>query len=287
MTLSLECMPEVKARHLTDQLRQSLTISWELLTEAYTGRVWLSLGYESWNDYTTAELGEVRLRLPRDERQQVVASLTEAGMSTRAIGAALGVHHDTVSDDRRRVGNPTPADEPIDAEVVEDPRPVLGTDGKTYTVTARPKPNNLAIPQPPRYGPRRKHRQVLEAVAAGLSGTAMALDDITELDTTVTKGEAAQLVRDLSQQIRSIERIRALLMARVPDDSPRPGHRRALPLVARDVAYELRKAVEKAERLLDNDRYSANAEMVTALLHHDLEYAAKTCTELTGRLHKT
>ena len=149
---------EATARALTDQLRQSLAVSWELLVEAYQRRAWAALGYSTWDAYTDAELGEVRLRLPREERREVVASMTEAGMSTRAIGSALGVHHDTVSEDRRRVGNPTPADEPIDAELVEDDSPeameravkaaILGTDGKTYTAPPQPaQPRRRPLPE--------------------------------------------------------------------------------------------------------------------------------------------
>lgn len=158
---------EATARALTDQLRQSLSLSWELLVETYQRRAWAALGYQSWDAYTDAELGETRLRLPREERREVVASMTEAGMSTRAIGSALGVDPMTVTRDRRSgVANATP-DEPIDAEIVEDdplaakiaaelaasderyaeqatstvgPEPtraVLGTDGKTYTTTPK------------------------------------------------------------------------------------------------------------------------------------------------------
>lgn len=53
--------------------------------------------------------------------REVVASMTEAGMSTRAIGAALGINDRTV---RRDAGaaNAAPAadEEPVDAEIVDD-----------------------------------------------------------------------------------------------------------------------------------------------------------------------
>jgi transposase-like protein len=170
MTLATDTQcSEATARALTDQLRQSLSVSWELLVEAYQRRAWAALGYSTWDAYTDAELGQVRLRLPREDRREVVASMTEAGMSTRAIGSALGVNEATVSRDRARVASATP-DEPIDAEIVADepdslgdriarelaasddtyaeqatstvgPEPasaVLGTDGKTYTTTPKP-----------------------------------------------------------------------------------------------------------------------------------------------------
>lgn len=137
---------EATARSLTDQLRQSLTLSWELLVEAYQRRAWAALGYPSWDAYTDAELGEARLRLPREQRREVVASMTEAGMSTRAIGSALGVDPMTVSRDRAGVAKATSVAEPIDAEIVDEddqpamshPLDILGTDGKTYTVAPKP-----------------------------------------------------------------------------------------------------------------------------------------------------
>ena len=43
-----------------------------------------------------------------DVRRAVVGELTEAGLSTRAIAPVVGVHHDTVARDTRRVVNTTP-----------------------------------------------------------------------------------------------------------------------------------------------------------------------------------
>lgn len=167
---------EATARALTLALRQSLTTSWDLLVEAYQRRAWAALGYESWDAYTDAELGEMRLRLPREQRREVVASMTEAGMSTRAIGSALGVARNTVKADQREVGQiDPPDDEPVDAEIVPEPddlgdriarelaaadeqyaeqaatpepREVLGTDGKNYTVPTKPAaPRRRPLPE--------------------------------------------------------------------------------------------------------------------------------------------
>jgi hypothetical protein len=168
---------EATARALTLALRQSLTVSWDLLVEAYQRRAWAALGYESWDAYTDAELGETRLRLPREQRREVVASMTEAGMSSRAIGSAIGVSYKQVQRDRAGTNVP-PVDEPIDAEIVDEPdafadkiarelaasdehyaeqatssvgpepaTSVLGTDGKTYTVPPKqPAPRRSPLP---------------------------------------------------------------------------------------------------------------------------------------------
>lgn len=125
----------------------------EWVARAYLGRAWVALGYASWDALCDAELGDDRMRLPRSERQELVASLREQGMSTRAIGSALGVSHMTVErdaaasssvtdvpvervvslDGRQRPAvqpprtpsaptteSPTPVEEVVDAEVVED-----------------------------------------------------------------------------------------------------------------------------------------------------------------------
>lgn len=116
------------ARELTDRIRTGVEAIWELVKQAYQSRVWAVLGYDSWDDYCTREFGTSRIRLPREERQEVVSSMREIGMSTRAIASATGDSPRTV----RRALDSGGANAPRDAE----PQPVTGTDGKTYT----PKP---------------------------------------------------------------------------------------------------------------------------------------------------
>lgn len=107
------------ARNLTDKIKAGTAALWELIKEAYASRAWASLGYASWDDYCTQEFGTSRIRLPREERQEVVASMREIGMSVRAISSATGDHYSTVSRELGRVANATPST-------------VTGTDGKTY-----------------------------------------------------------------------------------------------------------------------------------------------------------
>lgn len=87
------------ARELVDAIRQSTEIVWRQVVRAYEGRAWLALGYGSWDELCDAELDGAHLRLPREERQEVVASLRDSGMSTRAIAAATGVSVGTVHAD--------------------------------------------------------------------------------------------------------------------------------------------------------------------------------------------
>lgn len=70
----------------------------------------------------------VRLRLPREDRQEVVASLRESGLSTRAIASATGLSQSTVA-------RATESDDSV-AEIT-------GLNGKTYAAsrpTAEPNP---------------------------------------------------------------------------------------------------------------------------------------------------
>jgi hypothetical protein len=152
-----------QARELTDRIKVAVDGTWLLIQEAYTSRAWAALGYRTWDDYCTREFGTSRLRLPREERQEVVASLREIGMSVRAIAAATGEPRSTVSDvvsgvrsrtpelrtqewDAAFRENDTDPDQLDDEEyavltqptsgdhgiVPEPPRPVTGTDGKHY-----------------------------------------------------------------------------------------------------------------------------------------------------------
>lgn len=124
-----------EARDITERIKVAINGTRLLIKEAYSKRAWLALGYETWDAYCAAEFGEQRLELTRDERRELVADLADAGMSTRAIGSAVGVSEATV---RREIagasfsrGDDAPAE-----------RRVVGTDGKTYTQRAPEPPSD-------------------------------------------------------------------------------------------------------------------------------------------------
>lgn len=131
---SIEISP-ASARELTDRIKVGVDAIWELIKQAYTSRAWSVLGYSSWDDYCTREFGTSRIRLPREERQEVVASMREIGMSTRAIASATGVSKNTITADSQRevsqIGTPAPA-------------PITGTDGKIYAPQPRPSTQQFA-----------------------------------------------------------------------------------------------------------------------------------------------
>lgn len=89
----------------------------------YAGRGWVALGYPSWSALCAAEISVPKLK--RDERADLVLELRATGMSTRAIGAALGVNNATVARDLSTVANAT----------VDVPDTVTSLDGRTRPAT--------------------------------------------------------------------------------------------------------------------------------------------------------
>ncbi|MEU6342172.1 hypothetical protein ABZ883_14665 [Streptomyces sp. NPDC046977] len=157
MTEIVKASTAEEARTRADRIRSGMRVlaEWQQdVIAAYAARDWDALGYDTWDGYLDGEYGEHRVRLPREQRREIVAGMSAAGMSTRAIGSAVGagnatVHRDiqaTVSDgtdgqpqavlslDGRERPATRPASEPniwvepradevVDAEVIDEPRP--------------------------------------------------------------------------------------------------------------------------------------------------------------------
>jgi hypothetical protein len=150
--------PEI-ARAITDRIKIAIDATWQLIAEAYQGRAWSALGYSSWDDYCTREFGASRLRLPREERQDVVASLRDAGLSIRAIASATWSSVNTVMGDLSQTE--TPDDDDPDPSPLA---PVVGIDGKRYPQpTPRPRPIETIEQRE-----EREHREAIERCVARL-----------------------------------------------------------------------------------------------------------------------
>lgn len=212
MSAAVEATPD-QARALTDRIKVAVDGTWLLIQEAYVSRAWSVLGYASWDDYCTREFGASRLRLPREERQEVVSSLREIGMSTRAIAAATGVSDGTVRNALKAgAQNYAPAPRPEARHDLDDgpddepgpapaPRPVIGTDGKTYSP---PQPKQ---PQKPRTDVvATVNRALLRAQEA-----ARAADEVTRQHLAGRTGEAAVWARNLAASLESLQRLQDLL----------------------------------------------------------------------------
>lgn len=248
MTLAaVEQCSEATARTLTDQLRQSLTISWELLVEAYQRRAWAALGYATWDAYTDAELGTTRLRIPREQRREVVASMTEAGMSTRAIGSALGVDHKTVVNDRRGEISP-PEPEIHDAEIVDDESPLKAPAERMRQELGLPEPDPLA-----------------DRIARELAAS-------DERYAEQAKAPEQKPVLGTDGKTYTV--------------APKPAaqRRRPLPESFWQASFDLNKVTERIERLADDDRFPSNAEQVAASHRSDLLRAIDALQGVVNRL---
>jgi hypothetical protein len=164
-----------RIRLMADTLRDNIAKITDLIEEAQNGQIHIALGFSSWTAYLADALGG-RLELDTDSRREVVALMSGAGMSQRAIAQAVGVNQATVSRDQQVMHDASPA--PVSAyftdaaeeadimamadvtdaefqQVLAEARaegdlsrenvvnkcapnkPVTGLDGKTYT---KPKP---------------------------------------------------------------------------------------------------------------------------------------------------
>lgn len=136
----LEALKEMIAEPDVDDLVAAITSLW-------TAQDWKPLGYPNWDSLVAAELSAIP-KLSRELREETVVGCRLAGMSTRAIGAALGVDQKTVVNDLKS-GEEYSSPEP---------QPVTGLDGKTY----RPTPKDLAAREKkPRAAPPRKWHEIL------------------------------------------------------------------------------------------------------------------------------
>ncbi len=120
-------MSPASAEQVTTQIRSMLERAWEYIAIAYQGRAYLALGYQTWDEYVEDRLGNLRLTVPREERAQAVAALSDANMSLRAIAKVLGVSPATAYRDLAGAKH-----EPDNTAGDAGPIGVRGRDGKQY-----------------------------------------------------------------------------------------------------------------------------------------------------------
>lgn len=277
----IESMGATAARALTDRIKVGVEAIWELVKQAYTERAWSALGYESWDDYCTREFGTSRLRLPREERAEVVASLRESGLSIRAIAAATGHGVATV---KRELDAGVPSGTP-------EPQSITGTDGKTYT----PKP---------RYESDVEHRDgTVEHTVDDRQFEEMTEDEVVDaiLDEDaaryavanscvscsavhpeaemypVTDGFECQECADAAPESNE--------PAAEPDPQPERVARRApLPETFWKASLDTRRAQERLTRLVADDRFGKNKDQIADANLHDLVRARDALTDVINQL---
>lgn len=121
-----------QARRFTDEIKRDGSALWQKVAEAYDGRIWVALGYESgqrgWQRYIADEFPDGLLIPPRERQNEAIHQYLQQGMSTRAIAQVTDLNHVTVARraqeirdaaGRSGVANATPGN-------------VQGIDGKQY-----------------------------------------------------------------------------------------------------------------------------------------------------------
>ena len=190
------------ARELTDRIKVGVDAVWDMIKRAYTSRAWSVLGYSSWDDYCTREFGTSRIRLPREERQEVVASMREIGMSTRAIASATGNSDRTIRRELAGAANAAPES------------PVTGMDGKTYSPRPRhdPEPHERHTAPPPE-PPAPRRRPITEAFDSASYELRRAVEKVERLttDDRLEKNKEQIATANLSDLIRVRDSINGII----------------------------------------------------------------------------
>lgn len=128
MTTNTAPLSQADARELTDQIAEGLADVHSLIVQAWEGRVWEALGIETWDAWIDQNFRGLQLRPPREQREEVVLSMREAGMSVRAISRATDLGIGTIHRAAAGVPNGTPEQESV------------GLDGKSYSARKPEKP---------------------------------------------------------------------------------------------------------------------------------------------------
>jgi|GEM_PF-1405542 len=128
-------------RHTAREIGDRLARLRQLVEQAREHEVWAVLGYASWTAYLVDVLEPVRL--PRDERREVVGYLTGQGLSSRAIAPIVGADQKTVVNDRRALELVGPVSA---GEESSSPALIVGLDGKSYTAPAAERPRLVVVP---------------------------------------------------------------------------------------------------------------------------------------------
>lgn len=206
------------ARRLTHEIADGLENVHGLIMRAWEGQAWRALGYPSWDAWIDENFRGLQLRPPREQREEIVQSMRESGMSIRAISTAVDLGRGTV--ERALSGGPgVPNGTPGDPADGTDSS-LVGLDGKSYSPSSQ---------QPG--GSRHEREECLEGASlddlgimvidrsSGRTPASEPSEPTEEVDAETPDAPWWEEAR--SALIAAEERCRALMKARRP--SPRLG----------------------------------------------------------------
>lgn len=240
------------ARALTDRIKVGVEAVWDLITQAYVERAWDVLGYSSWDDYCTREFGTSRLRLPREERSEVVASLRESGLSVRAIAAATGTNRETIRQEL------VAGDKKLSPAPVTDPAPPVA-DSRFITDDQLAELGNNPNAVHPATGECVHCHKSMPLTELYEGGEGYECDPCVQLDEAEPEPVAPKPITGIDGKTYQ------------PKPSAPKGPRRKPITDSFDSARrDLRRAVDRAVQLTKDDRFTKNKDQIEASNLSDL-----------------
>jgi len=236
----VEQLDETAARKLDGRIRvmagsvrdQVQTLA-RLIDQAKAGEVHAVLGYPSWTAYIADVFSSAPLHLEREQRRELVGYLSGEGMSVRAIGQTVGADRNTVRSDLRQVGEfhpPENDDLAPDGSVKADPREYFDSDEELAAAVTM--------------------GEVTEEEFESALTAARADDDLNQ-DNVASPPATERKVTGQDGKTYP-----------AAPPAPRAPRRSALPDAYSRATWELRKAVERLERLHADDRFPTNRETI-------------------------
>ena len=195
--------------------REAIRHGWEemlpLIAAVHEHRDWLAFAWSSWEEYVSNVIGTPP-KLPRAERVEAVAELRSHGLSTRAIGSALGVSYKTVQRDIEVTGTNVPVDRVVGRDGVSRPakrrQPEVVEPEVVEPEVVEPEVVEECSIIPIRIGSGARGRQVVadEGVARAYNALVSAIRRLDELGRSDLVDQAKAILDQLEPEIRDVEK---------------------------------------------------------------------------------
>jgi hypothetical protein len=230
-----------------DSMADNWTGALPLIREAIEREAFRPLGYASHGAYVADRFGDSLSKLGVELRREIVRELTDAGLSTRAIAPVFGITRQMVSKDIK-------ANEEVATELppvlTDEPGRITKLTGSNSVADALTDVPDLPV-----------NPQTGEVYEAG-----DAVHGSPEAPVTVTETHSVKIVTGLD--------------GKEYKTAPKEPRRTSILDDARNAGWQLRKAVERLERIHSDDRYQKNKAEILAALQPHLDFASEVFTDL-------